>query len=44
MLDKSGIPIAEVMEIFVSVGQEADYIVPTIVGMSKDILDVHGSL
>ena len=44
MLDKSGIPISEVMEIFVSFGQEAGYMVPTIVGISKGILEAYGSL
>ena len=44
MLDKSGILIAEVMELFVSDVQEADYIVPTIVGKSKGILNANGSL
>lgn len=44
MLDKSDIPIAEVMKVFASYGQEAAYIVPTITGMDKGILDAHGSL
>ena len=44
MLNKSDIPIAEVMKVFASYGQEAAYIVPTITGMDKGILDAHGSL
>ena len=44
MLDKSDVPIAEVMKVFASYGQEAAYIVPTITGMEKGILDAHGSL
>lgn len=44
MLDKADIPISEVMKIFASYGQEAGYIVPTITGMEKGILDAHGSL
>ena len=44
MLDKSDTPISEVMKVFASYGQEAGYIVPTVTGMDKDILDAHGSL
>ena len=44
MLDKSDIPIAAVMKVFASYGQEAAYIVPTTTGMDKGILDAHGSL
>ena len=44
MLDKTDISISEVMKILASYGQEAGYIVPTITGMDKGILDAHGSL
>lgn len=44
MLDKADIPISEVMKVFASYGQEAGYIVPTVTGMDKGILDAHGSL
>lgn len=44
MLSHSDKPIIEVMEDLAEHGVEAGYLVPTQVGLSKSILDAHGSL
>ena len=44
MLSKSDFLIAEAIKLFSALGAEAGYFVPTETGLSKSILDAHGSL
>jgi hypothetical protein len=44
MLKKSDVSVAEAIKFFSGFGAEAGYFVPTDTGLSKSILDAHGSL
>jgi MvaI/BcnI restriction endonuclease family len=44
VLELSDRPISQVIEVLASYGIEAGYLVPTETGLSKSILDAHGSL